>query len=702
MMTITFILIAAIATLLIMRFASYSGLDSQHVSDGDVFFNKMVTRYRPEQLNPGEVALSFNGRMEDGRIWKPRKGTALAMETPSDWIDVDNTLASRDIINFVDSDGIEWLFTTNGDGLAGVNTLDGDVPSERVFMYMPAATLNSYAGCLLSTDRAMYWFNKADSVPMKFTGSVNPHRITTATRASNVVTVTTSDDHGLTAGEFVSVFDTSGFTTSIDGRWEVASVPTSTTFTFAQTAADQGPVAQGTSAGVCYTMSFVSTTATTATSDDDVSMSVSGGTCTISATAHGRATGDVLTVYDGGGSGLAEGDTYVITVVDANSYTIEAEIPAGTYTVTLGGKQPLGGGYIAMPKCGWGAYHENRLVLPYDPTGNAGLTNELIYSDILDDETFDPIVNQLRFGISPDDYIMNYIPITADRAVVLCRRSVHLVIGITGSLADLQRYEITREYGCVAPLTAVFAAGRIMFLSNGGIATIRIGENYDLFVDPVVLSNDMADFSRLRGNTSTITDSRGTYSGNYSFAVFGNNRYYFFGASANSTGNLYIFNFLNQGWESFDSYPLFFTNAVFSDGFTTSPYVYTADRKGAAYVLEATFASDTNGSKVAIPITAYVTTRAYQFGNFEVKHFTRAQVLGLDSLGEDVFISATTIDPDNTAVIYSTADLTTDKTIRPRIRGAARAIQIKYEAALGGVRGVSIDAWLSKTNDVDR
>lgn len=57
------------------QFRSYGGFDDSISSDGDVGFVGMNLRLLPNQLQPGEVRLSRNGRM-DG-YWQGRKGIAL-------------------------------------------------------------------------------------------------------------------------------------------------------------------------------------------------------------------------------------------------------------------------------------------------------------------------------------------------------------------------------------------------------------------------------------------------------------------------------------------------------------------------------------------------------------------------------------------------------------------------------------------------
>ena len=56
------------------RYRSYGKLDDQYRSEGDSSFLRMNARLRPNQLKPGEVQLSQNGRMEKDGTWQPRKG----------------------------------------------------------------------------------------------------------------------------------------------------------------------------------------------------------------------------------------------------------------------------------------------------------------------------------------------------------------------------------------------------------------------------------------------------------------------------------------------------------------------------------------------------------------------------------------------------------------------------------------------------
>jgi hypothetical protein len=68
------------------RYSNYGSLDNVMVDEGDVAFNRVNARLRPDQLKEGDVAYSSNGRMDLGGAWQPRKGitnfdTAITLNT---------------------------------------------------------------------------------------------------------------------------------------------------------------------------------------------------------------------------------------------------------------------------------------------------------------------------------------------------------------------------------------------------------------------------------------------------------------------------------------------------------------------------------------------------------------------------------------------------------------------------------------------
>ena len=74
--------------------------------------------------------------------------------------------------------------------------------------------------------------------------------ISTIARSSNVVTVTTSTAHGRSNGDMVRILDVLGGTTEFNGNGLTITVTGSTTFTYAQTGADESGTVSGTEAYV--------------------------------------------------------------------------------------------------------------------------------------------------------------------------------------------------------------------------------------------------------------------------------------------------------------------------------------------------------------------------------------------------------------------------------------------------------------------
>jgi hypothetical protein len=139
---------------------------------------------------------------------------------------------------------------------------------------------------------------------------------------SNVATLTTGAVHGYAIGDVVTV---GGVDTTFDGTYVVASIPTTTTFTYALTASNVtsaavspvGIVSENSSvSGVVITNKYKKNTV-----------------ATLTANAHGLSVGD--TVY------ISIGDTTI-----QGQYTVTGVPSAGLFTVTAAGSD------IASTACG--------------------------------------------------------------------------------------------------------------------------------------------------------------------------------------------------------------------------------------------------------------------------------------------------------------------------------------------------------------
>lgn len=704
------------------RFRTYGQLDSPHATDGSMAFVRMISRLNPEQLAPGDVPYSQNGRMDNDRTWTPRLGVdvfspALTLDTnvlrfddngtPPAFDDAGTPPAFTDgVVNAVygsavytdPTTGQDYLIIATNTKAIAIDMSDTDTTFD--IAYPAGETIKSSVEMLSALD-ALILFRDGQTA-WRFTGYLySPFDILGAARATDVVTVTTDGAHGLGIGDYTLVADL-GFTgDDPNGTVVVTDVPTTTTFTYDSTGADETfSIVDPT---ISLSMGNVATTATVVTVDGSTSNAVvADGTVTITKTAHGRNTGDILRIYDGGESGLVEGDRYEITKVDANSYTFQAEIADGTFTVYLGGKQPLGGGYIAMPDPPWGVSVENRLVVPYQRSLSTGVSrDEVVFSDILDFDTFDPVLNQFRMGGGKSDPVIGVSPLLDDRLLVFCRRSVHVIGGVSGSLQDATRTEITREIGCVARNTIQEIGGTVVWLSDQGVYTVSYGQELNLMANSIPLSEPIEN---------QIRQINWAHASN-AVAAYNDNRYYlavpYNGSSDNNV--VFVYNFLNQGWESVDTYPEGFniTNII------VTPYegkntVFLVNEDGAVHRADVhggvdKYQNDASRTQTQT-IDGQVLTKLHTFGTTDNKRFNRASVLAEGDVGTGTLkVSALTRDPEAEKVIdeqlISARD---DYNLKGRIAKRGYGAQLKMETSSAKIRGYTVDAIVNNMSNSDK
>lgn len=124
--------------------------------------------------------------------------------------------------------------------------------TERTFPYTATVTLN-FSTTLSGDSNAIYrvFFTNDDAGAnagndFGTSGAIIPrssdsYSTTNRERTSNVATITTSTSHGLAVGDIVEVVSVGG--TGYNGTVEVATVPTGTTFTYANTGSNEGSTA---------------------------------------------------------------------------------------------------------------------------------------------------------------------------------------------------------------------------------------------------------------------------------------------------------------------------------------------------------------------------------------------------------------------------------------------------------------------------
>jgi hypothetical protein len=540
---------------------------------------------------------------------------------------------------------------------------------------------------------------------------------------SGTTTVTMSvKDHGLFAGAQITVDGLTGGTPA-NGTFTVVSVTDQDTFTYTFTTSQtQTFDVSGATVTDGFTLSPGGTytqpqTFNIQAKDVDV---VSG---LVTATVTGNVTiraGDVIVVRECVTPELSGmvGNEYYVT--SATTTEIKWYAPVGDYSGSdtdafeFGGRFSVGGGFMHQPGAPWGVYFQRRLWVPhyYNQSGpynapvytSTKITDEIAVSDILDTTTFDQIENQFRISGGTADYVVGMHGFYDDALIVLNRNSLHLISGTVGSLLDTKVTELTSEVGCLARRTVVSRGNLIMFLSDDGVYAVEFLNDYNL-----------------RGAEEPISKSIQPYidriNKDYADRAVGvlfDNRYYLavpldsVAGANDARGNnaILVFNFLNKGWESLDTFGdsrfLIDNFVIGSAGVRDNIYAVTAN--GGLHQLEAAdtsidrlSVSNTANLVVTPTINASLTTRGYDLGTMERKRFTDAQVVMQNLAGEqgEYSISFAAEDPDSAQLIGTTTQFLGGEILAPSSAGEAETAGIRCR--LGGIRGYTGTMILTRT-----
>jgi hypothetical protein len=547
----------------------------------------------------------------------------------------------------------------------------------------------------------------------------NGRQIESASSSAFTVTMRVQD-HGLTIGDSIIVSGLTGGTPA-NGTFTVLSVTDKDVFTYTFTTSQ--------------TQTFVVTDAVLRTGF----ILAPGGVYTqpqtfIVAGSNLAASNGLVTIDKNtlGNTTITKGDTIVIyeTTIDeftsivgkefevfsANTTTITFYAPIGTKNsfsgnLNFGGRFSVGGGFMHQPAPPWGVYFQRRLWVPfyYTPAGtfssptytSRGITDEIAVSDILDSHTFDQIANQFRITGGTADYLVAMQGFYDDKLVVLNRNSLHLISGTTGSLNDTRVTALTTEVGCLAKKSVVMKGNAMFFLSDQGIYAVEFLNDYNLRgADEPISKNIQPYIDRI--NKNLAKDAVG---------VLFNNRYYLAVAldstvgANNATGNntILVFNFLNKGWESIDTFGAndFLIKNLIIGSAAERNNIYAVTSLGGLHELEATESSLDNllssGVPTSFSINSSLTTRGYSLGNLDRKRFTDGQVTMQcvnGGLGE-YSISFAAEDPDNNQQIGTTTTFLDGTVLGTGSDSEDETGNIRFR--LGGIRGYLGTLTLTRT-----
>jgi hypothetical protein len=548
----------------------------------------------------------------------------------------------------------------------------------------------------------------------------NGRQVESASQAGTTTVTMRVKDHGLTVGDSIVVSGLTGGTPA-NGTFTVLAVTDKDVFTYTFTTSQT--VTFGITAGVLkagftlvpggtYTQPQIFTTV----GNDG---SVSGGV--VSLTVTGNTTivaGDTIVIYETTVPEFSAISGKSFEVLSATTTNISFIAPVadlatlgGGLQVEFGGRFSVGGGFIHQPAPPWGVYFQRRLWVPfyYDPAGtfssptytDRNITDEIAVSDILDSHTFDQIANQFRITGGTADYVVAMQGFYDDKLVVLNRNSLHLISGTTGSLNDTRVTALTNEVGCLAKKSVVMKGNAMFFLSDEGVYAVEFLNDYNLRgADEPISKNIQPYIDRI--NKNLAAEAVGT--------LF-NNRYYLavaldsIAGANDAIGNnsILIFNFLNKGWESIDTFGAgdFIIKNIIVGSAAERNSIYAVTSLGGVHELEAIETSNDSlvsaGLTTSFPIQSALTTRGYALGNLDRKRFTDGQITMQcvdGGLGEyDISFAAE--DPDNNQSIGTTTMFLDGVVLGTGSANEDETGNIRFR--LGGIRGYLGTLTLTRT-----
>lgn len=448
-------------------------------------------------------------------------------------------------------------------------------------------------------------------------------------------------------------------------------------------------------------------------------ITVVGTTATVNVQAHGFTAGTRVRI-SGSSSVAFDGHEYDIVTATTDSFTItvpsgvasdaSANIavrrvkpplywtgqPGTNFVRSLAGVPDVGVTYKRLRSAPWASYINNRLIVP------DGKHNVML-SDVFDPDVFDPYWQSFRLGAGGNDKLVAIHPWVDNNFLVFCRKSIWLAqvnqlastdgsdfaINTAVSRIDL----LTDEIGCSARRTIQTAGQFIYFLSDSGV--YRLDARLDL---------------KLRGETKPLSDPISDQLGSLNQALVGesvglyfDNRYYLavpLAGATDSNNGVFIYNQLNEQWETQDIYGFGVGNFLVTD-YQKRRRVFITNRAGKLMLLDELEAGDDSPDSTAnlvSPVPARIRTRRYGFNSMHAKRFVRSLAdVVLPNTGS-ISVKAITTNPDKEITLVpgqtNISGIGEDYTLKNPIRVKAHYCELEFSTSADRpeIRNVSVEA----------
>lgn len=667
-------------------YSSFTGLDSPIGDAGDSSFVRLNQRLRPDQLQPGEVAISENGRMGIDGAWQTRRGINLISPPLT-------TSGQVLTLPFFAYANVTPSALSNSGGVISMTVTGHD------FVTSTLTSVTGITGLTPPFEAGNYQITVVDAntISIEIIGATgNPGGTVTVGApiidgsAVNAIFASCVFSNPNTEGtEFIIIATNQlAFAIPVAGG---AAIPIEypadlVLINFAEMiqAFDRVYLFRDGLTSFVWNGDFTGTPAFTLVANGDYTQPVvfdssnnteaEDSVVEVTEADHGLNVGDTIVIVDGGSGSppeLTKGDSFTVaTVADANTFTFFAQVEDfAAKTVTLSKRVSSSLGFMHMPAPPFGVYHQRRLWMPFrylssgvsgTPTiTNRNILDEIVASDIFDSDTYDRLNNQFRIASGGADKVVGIQPFADDNLLIFCRNSIHIIAGAGGDLSNTVVKEITREVGCVARKSIIQVGNQVFFLSDNGVYSIDFGDLYNLRGATLPLSESIQPIiSRINPDFA-----------DRAVASYHDNRYYIAVPLDNSSENnsLLIYNFINVGWESVDTVNDLAWNIrnLLRSSAGGLNKLFVINSVGGVNQVDARFdavdliAVQTGNEGVTRPIVSKVATRAYTMGTIDKKRYGsfEVQMESSDTNISNANFTLLTENPDGTTVLKNASVL---------------------------------------------
>ena len=174
--------------------------------------------------------------------------------------------------------------------------------------------------------------------------------------------------------------------------------------------------------------------------------------------------------------------------------------------------------------------------------------DEVIFTDILDDNHYDPLLASVRVNAGSRESLVRVFPFYGTNLLAFAEQGVFLLENVTGTLADLRQTEVNRELGLIARRAVSAVGADVFFLSGTGVFRVLQAFQDRIATGATPISDPMEPFFRERIHWLAASGACSAVAGEYYYLAVPID-----GAADNNA--LLVFNTVTNAWEGWHTFP---------------------------------------------------------------------------------------------------------------------------------------------------